>query len=224
MSLATVKDNHITFLGSRYFVANASTVSLGSLGEKATPIFGQNKLEVKTRVPVPRLANRVQVVPPVELDTKRSTRAEFEAAVSGTVKAVEFEGSKRDMYEALADRHLKFVQLFVMEEEMREAVNASPQARDRLADYGADGRIAHQLFVVMEARFASSFAAARSYSVSANGLGIVSVKAEGEQVVRGQDTVTLSPGTAIAYLLLKPHWNRERSRVDRTTVDEWSVN
>ena len=45
MAKVAVKPNHMTYNGMRYFTANAQTVSISSYGEKATPIFGQNKLE-----------------------------------------------------------------------------------------------------------------------------------------------------------------------------------
>jgi len=50
MSLVVVEDNHITYISTKYFVANAQTVSIGGYGEKATPIFGQNKLAISSVV------------------------------------------------------------------------------------------------------------------------------------------------------------------------------
>ena len=50
MSLAVIKDNHITLAGSHFFTGNAPTVNIGSYGEKATPVFGQNKLDRKSVV------------------------------------------------------------------------------------------------------------------------------------------------------------------------------
>ena len=61
MSLVVIKDNHIKFMGTKYFVANAQTISIGSCGEKATPLFGQNKLEVKTHIPVPKLDGKIKI-------------------------------------------------------------------------------------------------------------------------------------------------------------------
>jgi hypothetical protein len=44
MTYAVFKNNHIALAGNRYFVANAEVLRFGSIGEKATPLFGQNKL------------------------------------------------------------------------------------------------------------------------------------------------------------------------------------
>ena len=58
MAKIVVKPNHISYNGMRYFTANAQTVSIGSYGEKATPVFGQNKLEVKGHFPAPGLKGK----------------------------------------------------------------------------------------------------------------------------------------------------------------------
>lgn len=78
--------------------------------------------------------------------------------------------------------------------------------------------------VVMEAEFASSFTSGTNYEVSADALGIISITASGGATVRGKDKITLSPGTGLAYLLLKPDWNKGKTQIDKTSVDEWSVN
>jgi hypothetical protein len=224
MSLVTVKDNHIKFMSSNYFVGNAQTVSLGSYGEKATPVFGANKLEVKARVPAPKLEGKVRVAGPFGLDAQQSSKSNFDQAVSGSIKVVGISISQGNIYEELVDQHLKFVQLYVDEVPMKNAFNDAPNALDNLRDYGNDARIAHSLLVVMEASFASSFTAGSSYDVSADAAGIVSITAAGGSVVKGKDKVTIAPGTCLAYLLLNPDWNKGKSKIESTNVDEWSVN
>lgn len=224
MSLAVIKDNHITFMGTKYFVANAQTVSIGSYGEKATPVFGQNKLEVKSHIPPPKLDGKIKTLPPVSIDTTQSSKSDFTTAVSGSLKVIGFSGSESAVYDNLASSHLKLVQLFVEEIPMKDAANKSPKVLDNLESFGGDARIAHQLFVIMEAAFASSFTGATSYDVSADALGIVSIKANGGTSVSGKDEITLSAGTGLAYLLLKLDWNKDKTKIEDTSVDEWSVN
>lgn len=224
MSLVTVKDNHVKFFGSNYFVGNAQTVSLGSYGEKATPLFGTNKLEVKARVPAPKLDGKVRVAGPFGLDTKQSTKSDFDQAVAGSIKVVGISISQNNVYEELVDQSLKFVQLYVDEVPMKNAFNAAPNALDNLRDYGNDARIAHSLLVVMEASFASSFTSGTSYDISADAAGIVSIASQGSTVIKGKDKVVLAPGTCLAYLLLNPDWNKGKTKIESTKVDEWSVN
>ena len=52
MNLAVIKKNHVTVFGTKYFVANAPIVSIGSYGEKATLMIGQNKLEPNVYVSI----------------------------------------------------------------------------------------------------------------------------------------------------------------------------
>jgi hypothetical protein len=224
MSLVTVKDNHVKFFGSNYFVGNAPTVSVGSYGEKATPLFGVNKLEVKARVPAPKLDGKVRVAGPFSLDAKQSSKSNFDQAVSGSIKVVGISISQGNVYEELVDQHLKFVQVYVDEVPMKNALNDAPNALDNLRDYGNDARIAHSLLVITEAEFASSFTSGTSYDISADAAGVVSITASGGSVVKGKDKITLAPGTCLAYLLLNPDWNKSKSKIESTKVDEWSVN
>lgn len=224
MSLITVKDNHVKFFSSNYFVGNAQTVSLGSYGEKATPVFGVNKLEVKARLPAPKLDGKVRVAGPFSLDAKASSKSDFDQAVSGSIKIVGVSVSQSNLYKEMVDQHLKFVQLYVDEVPMKNAFNDSPNALDNLRDYGNDARIAHSLLVIVEASFASSFTAGSAYDISADAAGIVSITSKGSEVVKGKDKITLAPGTCMAYLLLNPDWNKGKSQIESTNVDEWSVN
>jgi hypothetical protein len=223
MSLAIIKDNHITVFGTKYFTGNAQLVSIGSIGEKATPVFGQNKLEPKDHIPAPKFDGKIRVAGPITLDSSRSKKNDFTAMVSGTLKAVGFTGSVGSMYDALVENRLKLVQLFVEEEDMKDAANRSPQALDHLKDYGGDARIAHQLFVLMEATWASSFTGGTRWNVGVNA-GSLSITAGGGTTVSGKDTITLTPGMGLAYLLLNPDWNKGKTQIEKTHVDEWSVN
>lgn len=224
MSLVEIKDNHVKFMGSNYFVGNAQTVSVGSYGEKAANLIGTNKLEVKARVPAPKLNGDVKAAGPFEIDASRSSKSDFDKAVSGSIKVIGVTVSQNNVYEELTKKHLKFVQLFVDEEKMKKAFNESPNALDNLRNYGGDARIAHQLFVVMEASFASSFTSGSSFEISADAAGILSITAKGGSVVSGKDKITLAPGTGLAYLLLNPNWNKGKTQIESTKVDEWSVN
>src|SRR5262245_56467721 len=118
MSLAVIKDSHLKFMGTNYFVANAQIVSVGSLGKKATPVFGQNKLEVKAHIPAPKLDGKIKVAGPFDIDTAQSSKSDFTKAVSASLKVIGFSGSENVVYEELTKKHLKLVQLYVEEEAM----------------------------------------------------------------------------------------------------------
>jgi hypothetical protein len=113
--------------------------------------------------------------------------------------------------------------LYVHEEDIKDAANRSPKALGHLRDYGGDGRIAHQVFIIMEDSWASSFTGGTRWDVSISA-GSISIKAGGGSTVSGKSTVTLTPGTGLAYLLLKPEWNKGKNQIEDTHVDEWSLN
>jgi hypothetical protein len=224
MGKVAIKSNHMTFNGTKYFTANAQFVTISSYGEKATPLFGANKLEVKDHLPAPKLDGKVITIPPVELDTANSTKADFTASFSAGFKAIGFAGTAGATYDSLATNHLKLVQLWVQENDMKAAINSSPMHRNNLVADGNDARIAHVVFVVMEASFASSFTSGTNFDVTADAAGIISINATGGAVVAGKSKVTLSAGTVYAYLLLKLDWNNDKTSVTDTDVDEWSLN
>lgn len=222
MSLVKIKDSYIEFANTKYFTGNAQKVSIGSIGEKATPFGGKGKLEVKDHIPAPKLDGKIKTAGPFEIDTAQSSKSNFTKVVEGSLKAIGFSGSESLIYDELEKRHLKLVQLFVEEEDMKTAANNSPKARNNLESYGGDGRIAHELFVVMEAEYATSFTSGARFEVSADAGGVISITASGGKVVRGKDKVTLAPGTGLAYSLLNPNW--KKGLIEKTTVDEPGLN
>ena len=128
------------------------------------------------------------------------------------------------IYDNLVSSHLKLVELWVEENDMQDWINGATKHRNNLADDGSDARVAHRILVVMEAAYAESFTAGANFEVTADAAGVVWVNATGSDVVSGNSKLTLGPGTVWAYLLLKMDWNSNRTQVDDTNVDEWSVN
>jgi hypothetical protein len=113
MSLAVFKENHLTVFGTRYFVANAPLVTIGSYGEKATHIFGQNKLEVAGHIAAWNLDGKIGTVPPITLDSTNSKKSDFTSAVQVGLKVFGFTGSVSTVYDELVKTHLKLVWLHV---------------------------------------------------------------------------------------------------------------
>jgi Gasdermin pore forming domain len=220
MSLFVFKDKYLEFFGTKYFVANAPQMTLGSYGDKADSAFTAGKLEPKDHLPAPKLDGKVKAIGPISLDAKSSNKSDFKTAVSGSIKVVGFDGSVGSTYEALVKQELAVVQLIVEENDIRDAINASPKAMANLRDYGGDARVVHSVFVVAEARWAESFSHGSKFSVGANAAGIVSVTASGGGLAAGGSKLTLDPGMVLAYGMLKLDWNKGKTAVDGTRVDE----
>ncbi len=218
MSLFVFKDNYLKFMGSKYFVPNAQLMTMCSYGKKADPIGKPGKLEPKDHLPVPKIDGKIKVLPPILLDSASSSKADFTSQVSASLKVINFSGSLGATYDGLSKQTLKVVQLFMEENDVLKAINASPKARNDLDSYGGDARIVWSLFIVAEASWSDSFAAGSSFSASADAAGIVSIKAAGHGVIASKSTLVLSPGTCLAYGLLKLDW--KNGEVNKTTVDE----
>jgi hypothetical protein len=215
-----VKDSHLKYGSLRYFRAGADLVTLGAYGEKKTPVLHANYLEVQSTIPSPKLEGKITAASIATIDFTKTTRTSFAGAFSAA-KIVNAGGQAT--FERMRAGHLKLVHLIVTPVNMTKAVNSASEALRRLASDGNDARIAHEIFVVMEATTASAFTAGTSFKVSANAGGGVKVTATAGGTSAKSTTVTLSPGTTFAYLLAKPDWDSGKKRVTKLNPDQWSM-
>ncbi len=218
MGKVNVKTNHLTFGSVNYFRAGADRVTLGAYGEKKSPVFQGNYLEVQYCLPDKKLDGKISKATIAEIDTARSNRGEVEADVQG-LKVVNT--GARITYGGFTGNKLKLVHLVIPAGPIKDAANDSPRALDRLRSYGADARIAHEIFVVMQASTAKAFTASASFDVEAyTGAGIV-VAGRGAAGTGTITRVTLSAGTTYAYLLVKLKWKRGKTEIEKCTDDQW---
>lgn len=222
MANAKVKANHLHYNGKNYFRVGSEDVQLVSYGEKKSPITQGNYLEVQDRLPIPKIKVRKATV--VDIDFSKSTKADVLANVN--VAGV-FGASSGKAYESLKEGRLKLVKLIVENEDVESAINKSPKARNNLIDYGNDARVAHQIFVVLEATLAKKFAASKTFDVSVKA-GVVNVSVNGGVGASGQTSVSLSKGSTFAYGLAKLDWDakqkKNKTKVTKVTDDQWGPN
>jgi hypothetical protein len=214
--VAVIHNNHLTFNGKHYFRGSAESIAIGTYGEKKTPAFGANYLEAQADLPAERLV--VNVVTTVDIDFTKSKAADIKVGlkVAGTG------GSGDAAFTDLKSGKLKLVKFEMRLGELATAVNNSPAVRNNLRDYGADARVANEIFVILEASLAQTFTTAGSISFTRTTAGLkASVTAGGSS--SGTTTVTLSAGTTYAYLLAKPDWNSGKSRIEKFTDDQWGL-
>ena len=214
------RDNSLDYNGTRYFTKNAQLITLGAYGEKAGETVGVGKLEPKDGLAPKMLKGQVRSAGAISINAAATSKADFTASVAGNIAAVGFEGSIGAIYDALVANKLKFVQLFVYENDMRKVVNDHPKVRDAIHGYGADGRIAHSVFIAALAKTAEAFTKGALVTLDADVLGIVSASVGGSSGNGQVTTVSLSPGTCIAYGLLKLEWSGSRGCFDSSHVDE----
>lgn len=211
---ASISNNHLTFDGKRYFRGGAEDVQIGAYGEKKKPVFGQNYLEVQGKIPASRF--NVKEATEADIDWNKTTEGDF----GTSVKYMTVKGAASVSYKSAKSAKLKLVKFVVNGENMRSAANDSPNILNNLSRYGGDARIAHQIFVAMEATLAETFTRGTSFDVSGSAEA-VTITAKGQTGSSGGTTVTLSKGTTFAYLLLEPEWNDNKNRIVKVSDDQW---
>jgi hypothetical protein len=197
MVKAVVRDSHLNFGGVTYFRGHAEEIELGDYGEKRTPLTKMNYLEAKGRIPVPKIAKAQSTV--VEIDSSRTTKSVFNAAVQAIIKGVPVKLTGDAAFERLKDEDLKLVKFSMSVPDMKRAANDSPAAIENLINFGKDARIVHQVFVVVEAKSAMKFDNDVSVDLSV-GKGPLQATVGGGSASSGETTVEISKGTAFAYL------------------------
>lgn len=214
MANVNVFENHLTFGGVKYFRGKAESVMPGDQGEIKRPVFGQNYLSIQDNLPANKL--KVDKVTITTIDFAKSKKGD----VTGGLNAVAWSGSADAAWDALKEGTLKLVKFEMTLGALRDAYNDAPQARGRLDDYGSDARVAHEIFVVMSAKYASAFNNSGTIAASkAGGKLSLSVNAS------GSTTVTVSAGSTYAYLLADPKWDGKGDgrKISSFKDDQWGL-
>ena len=212
-----VHNNHLTFNGIQYFRGGAESVFIGSFGEKKTPLFGQNYLQVQSDIPASKLV--VNSVTTVDVDFTKSSAGDIKVGLN---VAGGYSGTVDGAFNDLKSGKLKLVKFEMRLADVQSAVNALPDVRSKLAGYGNDARVAHQMFVVMQATMAQTFSNSGHFTFNKTG-GKLEVSASGGASSSGTTNLTLSPGTTYAYLLCKATWNKARTEATKFDDDQWGM-
>lgn len=213
---AVVHNSHLVFNGVHYFRGHAESVVIGSYGEKRTPLTQQNYLEVQSDLPAERL--KVNTVTIVDIDFSRSREADIKLGL----KAADTGASGSAALGDLKSGKLKLVKLEMRLGDLKTVVNGLPAVLGNLKSFRADARVAHQIFVVLAATLAQTFAASGDISFTRTG-STLKMSAAASASASGSTTVTLSSGTTFAYLLANPDWDRGRDRIEKFTDDQHGV-
>lgn len=218
---APVTKHYFEHNGRKYFRGNAENVEIGSYGEKKDPIGPDAYLAVQNKVKHEHLAGRVKGLGAVSVAWDQAKKADVEA--NGSVQVFGLLGGERAVAGSFADLSkgkCKVVGFAIDEGPLRVMLNTDADgARNYLADEGGDGRIASEIWVVMEAELSESFGASASYTVSANVAGVglnVNASANG----KGSKTITLSKGSTFAYMLHKvKDWDKGKDKIENLEED-----
>lgn len=230
MPSVVLGEAHLKYNGVSYYRGHAEEVELLSIGEKRTPITKQNFLEVKDRLPVDNFRNVKSTV--VEIDRQKVSAGDFATKVSAIipvsgvpipVKLTADEASKK-----FKDDELKLVKISMEAADVVRAINDSPAKRNKLIDWGNDARVAHQVFLVIEAKTARAFDNNASVEVSVGVKGVLELTVGGSKSSKEAITVTMEEGACFAYLLAKIDWDaKQKKNINKATdvdTDQWGIN
>ena len=212
-----VCDNHFRLNGVGYFRGHADAVQLGDAGEKKTPVNQASHLAVRQGVARDQLTiARARLIDIHGIDIGGS-----DIGVSLVVPGVGRLGAST-LARQLADQTLALVKLEASPEGIVAAANAAPAVIAALLRCGSQGRLVHQVFVILEMKTALNFT--RSTRFEASGAAEAwAVTGTGDNGSR--TAVALPPGSTFAYLLLAPTWGAKQphQRIEAWADDVWSL-
>lgn len=218
---AKVKDNHFHLNGVNYFRGHAESVQLGDAGEKKTPATQENYLAVQ------------ESVPRVKLDIERATQIDIHSADFGGSDisvGITIPGlgtlDAGSVARQLKDQTLSLVKLEILPKNIVGAANDSPAVITELIRAGNGARLVHQAFVILEMKTALNFTRSSRFDVTGT-VKSWTVTASGGTSSASRTTVTITPGTTFAYLLLKLKWDANQKKNWKRIVDweddQWSL-
>lgn len=215
----TIRDNHLHFDGINFFRGNANLVQLGSAGAKKTPATQTNYLSVEGNIPLAKL--KVNRVTTIELNGTNVSGADVSATLNVPGVGPLSAGA---VSSRLKEDTLKLVKIDVLPRDIVDAANASPKVLDALKVSGNDGRLAHQVVVILESSTAATLRQGAAFELSSDdGRPILTARAGAKDVA----TVEISSGATFAYLLLKPKWDANQKKnwkkIEGWSDDQWSL-
>jgi hypothetical protein len=219
MANVIVNDNHLTYGGVGYFRGHAEEVELGSIGEKRSPLTKMNYLEVKDHIPAPKIGTAKSIK--VDIDFTKTTKSSFGAIVTAIISGVPTKLSGDMTFQKLKSYELSLVKFSVAVNQMKAAANNSPDRLESLRGWGNDARIAHQVFVVVEAKVATQFDSNVTVNLSVGAKGLEATLS-GSSSSSMTSVVPISAGTCFAYLLAKLDWNKGKTEIEDLDDDQWS--
>ncbi len=217
-----IRNNHLHFNGVNYFRGHAEEVLLGDVGEKCTPATQTNYLAVQGNVVRKNL--QIHTTSMVSLKGAAIGSADIGLSIEVPGQGKLSAGSAAN---ALASGELSLLKLSVLPSKLWGLVNDNPaKALQPLKAAGSGGRMVHQIWMLLAAKTAAVVNTATGFEFSTSGSSMT-LKTSGGVGGSAGVSLTLSPGSTFAYLLLDPVWDARQqknwTRVVGAKDDQWSL-
>lgn len=221
MANVAIHESHLKYGGVCFYRGHAEEVRLLSIGEKRTPITKQNYLEAKDSLPLVNARGVKSTI--VEIDSATLSQSDLGAKVSAIVPVsgvpVPVKLGADAAFKQLKANELKLVKFSLETSDVVRTINDSPAKRQLLIDWGNDARVAHQVFLVMQASTARAFDNNVAVELSVGVDGVFSATVGGSSGSSGKTTVKYAPDSTFAYLLCKIDWDANQKKNIKKALD-----
>jgi len=211
-----ITKNYFEVNTMKYFRGNAHRVELGTYGKKHDPIGAKAYLESQAKVKSEHLANRpIKFGTMATINWNEVSKGDLEAEADLKFFSLGKKGAISFGYEKAKSAKLELISLAINTGPLTAMLNKDADgARKFLAEEGNDGRIASEVWIVVDAELGEHFTTHGSTSLSVQAFGSsLDLTVTGGQ--HGSQTITYSPGTTFAYMLHKvKDWNKGKTQIE----------
>jgi hypothetical protein len=196
-------------------MGRAENVQLGTYGEKrASPLY-VNYLDGQSNIPM--VSFNIEKPATVEIDFEKSKKADFNIEADHKVA----DGTIGYSYENMKQGKLVLIKMIVQNNELKDFINNHVDVLEEIRSYKKPC-VANQVFVIVEASFAETFSSNTDFKASF-AKGILTVDAKTEAGASGKSTLTISQGSVFAYGIVKPIFNKDKSKITKFETDQWGM-
>lgn len=217
MSTSTkVAKQYLKHNNIKYFRSKAENVQLGSYGRKKDAVGAMAYLSVHDRVDPKNMVGRARFLGRTTIDWDSTSSSEWESSGAVTYLTVNGRGSATAGLRSARRAHLELIKLGMDAGDLQQMLNrAAGKARRYLRDEGNDARFVSEIYVVVEAEIAESFASAVASGgeVVAKLTKALSLEFEADHRHSSGGSVSVIPsrGTTFAYGMHKvARWDGDR--------------
>lgn len=222
MKIAILKNKTFVFNHWSYFLASAENLTLGSFGDKKTPIGKPNYLLKYYELDFSNA--EIDSVEQIKLDLSKTAKGDF----SVSADAIVADGNIGVSYDNFKEGNLvlmKFsISLGAMKDRFNSSSSDSKKAIQELIKLKKP-RIVNQIFVIVSAEFASSISNVAEFKIKTNVKGIDFIPS-GEHTGKNEKKISISKGTVFAYGLLEPIFKKPKEKateIEKLAPDQYGI-
>ncbi|MFK7893764.1 MAG: hypothetical protein AB8B63_23305, partial [Granulosicoccus sp.] len=215
-----ITDHYFQYGTQKYFRSNAHLLELGKHGRKKDPIGPKSYLDPSGKIKASLLAERPILKSSVDINWASVSQNDLEAGVNlkflglGRKHGVSFD------YKKAKSANLKLLNFSIDKNPLTRCLNNDANiVRNAMADEGNDARVVSEVYIVVEADLAEHFETQYENHNRWEAFGnSLDVTVSGGKY--GSSTITIGPGTTVAYKLHKVRkWSKGKKKIEDMEAD-----